>query len=527
MPHVNPAGSSPPPVSGRVEDSQQLSLSQTTIDSKTSPADAPDPGLPAQQVEANHGPENLDTGNGDEEGECGQGRSREEVIKEISVSSVAFIGPTCRPEPVIEDELSEFYKEIAQIDQQDAVDGSEGRGSLISAPSHAVDVNNERRSQLCAPSHVGNVYTERAQFCSPLVHPSALKQTANSHRNAYRPYQAPWPHTDYRDTLQWRPESYDTSCSWSNSHSYPNQWQRPPPPSSPRPPPPHPPSFRYYPPSRPENPTHPLYSPPQGQRYGPPQVQRYGPPQGQPYGPPQGQPYGPPQGQPYGPPRGQRYGSLENSQTHFRFSPDVRLAPCHGPTSHASYGEIERQQSEEQNYQVVNECEPSLVLIMMRGLPGSGKSTLARHISSSGLSGLVLSTDDYFYQNDGYCFDPTLLGAAHDWNQNRAKQAMLDRRTPVVIDNTNLRAWEMKPYVSMALDMGYRVEFVEPETSWKCDPVELERRNHHGVPRETIANMLDRFELPISVDIVMNSCEPSHKRKEHNHTPYRDKRQHK
>lgn len=41
------------------------------------------------------------------------------------------------------------------------------------------------------------------------------------------------------------------------------------------------------------------------------------------------------------------------------------------------------------------------------------------------------------------------------------------------------------------------------------------RRNHHGVSRDTIAKMLDRFELPISVDIVMNSYEPSHKRIEH------------
>lgn len=26
-----------------------------------------------------------------------------------------------------------------------------------------------------------------------------------------------------------------------------------------------------------------------------------------------------------------------------------------------------------------------------------------------------------------------------------------------------------------ALKMGYMVKFVEPETSWKCDPVELEK----------------------------------------------------
>lgn len=30
-----------------------------------------------------------------------------------------------------------------------------------------------------------------------------------------------------------------------------------------------------------------------------------------------------------------------------------------------------------------------------------------------------------------------------------AKDAMQDGRSPVIIDNTNLQAWEMKPYVKM------------------------------------------------------------------------------
>lgn len=36
------------------------------------------------------------------------------------------------------------------------------------------------------------------------------------------------------------------------------------------------------------------------------------------------------------------------------------------------------------------------------------------------------------------------------------------------------------------------------------------RRNKHGVPQEKIAQMLDRFSFPISVDIVVNSQEPPH-----------------
>jgi hypothetical protein len=43
----------------------------------------------------------------------------------------------------------------------------------------------------------------------------------------------------------------------------------------------------------------------------------------------------------------------------------------------------------------------------------------SRELLSTGSSGQVLSTDDYFSQEEGYLYDPSLLGAAHQWNQNR------------------------------------------------------------------------------------------------------------
>ncbi|KAJ7396748.1 hypothetical protein BTVI_142156 [Pitangus sulphuratus] len=92
-----------------------------------------------------------------------------------------------------------------------------------------------------------------------------------------------------------------------------------------------------------------------------------------------------------------------------------------------------------------------------------------------------------------------------------AKQAMEQGRSPVIIDNTNTQAWEMKPYVEVALEKGYRVEFHEPDTWWKFDPEELEKRNKHGVTREKIAQMLERYEYQISIPIVMNSVVPPHK----------------
>ncbi|XP_039376903.1 uncharacterized protein LOC120396072 isoform X3 [Mauremys reevesii] len=166
------------------------------------------------------------------------------------------------------------------------------------------------------------------------------------------------------------------------------------------------------------------------------------------------------------------------------------------------------------NFQQFSEdklCRSQKLLLILRGLPGSGKTTLSHILLGQNRDGVVFSTDDYFRQQDGYTYNVAQLGDAHDWNQKRAKQAMDQGRSPIIIDNTNTQAWEMKPYVEMALGKGYRVEFHEPDTWWKFDPEELEKRNKHGVPREKIAQMLERYEYQMSISVVMNSVDPPHK----------------
>ncbi|XP_015279685.1 PREDICTED: NEDD4-binding protein 2-like 2 [Gekko japonicus] len=156
-------------------------------------------------------------------------------------------------------------------------------------------------------------------------------------------------------------------------------------------------------------------------------------------------------------------------------------------------------------------CESQKQLLILRGLPGSGKTTLSRILLGHSHDGIVFSTDDYFCQQDGWSYDVGQLGAAHDWNQKRAKQAMDQGRSPIIIDNTNTQAWEMKPYVEAALEKCYRVEFHEPDTWWKFNPEELEKKNKHGVSREKIIQMLERYEYQISIPVVMNSVLPFHK----------------
>ncbi len=44
---------------------------------------------------------------------------RERVIRKLSITSTSFIGPVCRPEPSIEQELCDFYKELEEVDKVD------------------------------------------------------------------------------------------------------------------------------------------------------------------------------------------------------------------------------------------------------------------------------------------------------------------------------------------------------------------------------------------------------------------------
>ncbi|NXA80892.1 N4BP2 protein, partial [Thryothorus ludovicianus] len=148
------------------------------------------------------------------------------------------------------------------------------------------------------------------------------------------------------------------------------------------------------------------------------------------------------------------------------------------------------------------------VLVLLRGVPGSGKSYLARNLLEDNPGGVILSTDDYFYKHGQYHYDPDCLGEAHDWNRKRAKEAFEMRISPIIIDNTNIQAWEMKPYVTLAQQFKYKVMFREPDTWWKFKPKELERRNIHGVSKEKIKRMLERYERCLTVRSILDSSAP-------------------
>lgn len=128
-------------------------------------------------------------------------------------------------------------------------------------------------------------------------------------------------------------------------------------------------------------------------------------------------------------------------------------------------------------------------LIIMRGLPGSGKSTLARTFG-----GTILSTDDFWMQTGKYDFDPTKLSEAHTWNQRRTEECMVEYEPIIVIDNTNIRLAHIKPYLDLARQYDYQVEYVTSDTRWAFNPIECAIHCTHNVPVGSIQRMLNNWE---------------------------------
>ena len=166
-------------------------------------------------------------------------------------------------------------------------------------------------------------------------------------------------------------------------------------------------------------------------------------------------------------------------------------------------------------------------LIIMRGLPWTGKSTRAKELA--GETGLIYSTDDYWYQvnhpekPDEYSFNPRFLGAAHKWNQLRAQRSIDMGEPLIIIDNTNTTPSEPKEYVQYALWQDYKICIEEPTSpQWtEIAPLLLRKRDNkkelkewakklaegskenHNVPFFAIEKMMWRWHNNMTVaDIV-------------------------
>jgi predicted kinase len=156
-------------------------------------------------------------------------------------------------------------------------------------------------------------------------------------------------------------------------------------------------------------------------------------------------------------------------------------------------------------------------LIIMRGMPGSGKSYKSKQLSEK-LSAKTYGSDDFFMVGDEYKFDPAKIVDAHNWNQKRVGDAMVAGENPIIVDNTNLAAWEMRPYVELAKKHGYKVQLEEPESDWwkeykttqdkdKFLKTIMEKQTH-GVPPEALESMLSSYQPDVTEEDILKARYP-------------------
>ena len=130
------------------------------------------------------------------------------------------------------------------------------------------------------------------------------------------------------------------------------------------------------------------------------------------------------------------------------------------------------------------------IVFIMRGIPGSGKSTRAREIAGS--TGVIHSTDDFFYGEDGeYKYNSFLLEENHRKNFLRFRESLREGIPVVIVDNTNLKKRDYFPYLTEATKFGYGVRIIRMPHP---EPVVAASRNIHGITEPIINAMISRFE---------------------------------
>lgn len=164
------------------------------------------------------------------------------------------------------------------------------------------------------------------------------------------------------------------------------------------------------------------------------------------------------------------------------------------------------------------------IMFILRGPSGSGKSSLIKELKQKYSNIKSFSTDDFFTSSDGkYNFDKTKIAQAHLWNQHRVENELINNSPYVVIDNTNTKLYEIRPYIKMALKHGYKIQFLEPnwhkdlktpEGKWNYDFISKQQENkdrqdaNKSLNKDIVKRMIDNYDYNPTIESILKSKAP-------------------
>lgn len=162
-------------------------------------------------------------------------------------------------------------------------------------------------------------------------------------------------------------------------------------------------------------------------------------------------------------------------------------------------------------------------LYIMRAVPGCGKTHRAERLAAQ-VGGLLLSADHFYGEGEAYRKNWSRERAhlGHRDCESKCLTAMKNLKSSIIIDNTNIALQGFRYYLDIAVDHNYVVYCVYPDSPWWGEKVFpflkhkmgvegevadlLVSKNTHGVPRDTIIDMMHRFQWP-NYDDYLESCD--------------------
>jgi predicted kinase len=140
---------------------------------------------------------------------------------------------------------------------------------------------------------------------------------------------------------------------------------------------------------------------------------------------------------------------------------------------------------------------------ILSGIPGSGKSTFVKSLLSNNESGVVVSADSFFIDKltGIYNFNPQLISQAHSKCMSGYIEALYsDDIELIIVDNTNIRRWEIENYYKLAKKLNFKVDIYAIVPSLLSDLKICVKRNVHEVPNSVIFEMFLNHEYETFID---------------------------